>query len=418
LLDLWPLRRLNVPWRTSPLPSPAGGAGLSAELSKRPSAMGGGEGAPIQRLVAEKLPFFIVSAVFCVITFRIQSAHDALASFHQVGIGLRMENVICSYAGYLGKIFWPTGLAIIYPFPGSFDPVQVWLCALLLLAISALCLLQLPRRPYLAVGWFWFLGTLVPVVGLVQLGLQGMADRYTYLPMIGLVIALVWLVSDWVRTNSILKWTAGAATAAILLVCLVLTSRELPDWRDNIALFTHTIAVTRNNSLAEFPLAKGFEHKGLLRQAAVHYRIAIARGPDDENFWPNFYLAILFNKGGHYKEAKACLETAVKIKPNQPDSLNNLAWLLCTCPDKTVRDGETAVKLAEKACELTHDGSARYLTTLAAAYADVGQFDDAVATIQKAGGLAQETGQTQLFNADADLLQLFTNHQTYTDTSK
>jgi tetratricopeptide (TPR) repeat protein len=396
LLDVWPLRRFNA------LAAPKPGEG----------------GSTLQRLLREKLPFFIASAFFCVITFRIQKAHDALASLHEIGMGARLENVIYSYAGYLGKFLWPSNLSLLYPFPNSFDIVQVALSGLLLLAISALCILQFSRRPYLAVGWLWFLGTMVPVIGLVQLGEQGIADRYTYLPLIGPVISIVWLVSDWVQTNPFRKWAAVSVTAVILAVCVVLTTRQLQYWHDTITLFTRTIAVTQDNYLAEYPLAKAFELEGLDRQAAVHYRIAIAKGPIVENFWPNFYFAELLAKGGHYQEARERMETAVQIKPEHTDALNNLAWLLSTCPDKKVRDGERAIQLAEHACELTHDGSAKYLTTLSAAYAEAGRFDDAIATVEKAGALAQQTGQSGLFSGDAKLLELFTDHQTYTDQLK
>ena len=397
LLDFWPLKRFDVPG------SREGREGIEKRI-------------PFQRLLREKLLFFVASALFCVITFRIQKDHAALTSLHQIGMGARLENVISSYTGYLGKFFWPSNLAAIYPFPDGFHLVQVTLSGLLLVAISALCILQLSRRPYLAVGWFWFLGTMVPVIGLVQLSEQGMADRYTYLPLIGPAISLVWLISEWVETNLFRERAAVSAAVVILAVCATLTTRQLTYWRDTVTLFTRTIAVTQNNSLAQFPLAKAFENEGLLRLAAVHYRLAVARGQDAENFWPNFYFAEMLAKEGYYQEAKERLETAVQIKPDGSDALNNLAWLLSTCPDKHARNGERAVQLAEHACELAHDGSARYLTTLSAAYAEAGRFDDAIATIQKAGALAQETGQSGLFNADARLLELFTDHQTYTDT--
>ena len=400
LLDLWPLKRLNAP-----------GSREESALAAPKQSEGG---STVQRLLTEKLPFFVASALFCVVTFRIQKAHDALASLHQIGVGARFENVICSYAGYLGKFFWPSNLAVLYPFPSSFDVIQVVLCGLLLIAISALSILQLSRRPYLAVGWFWYLGTLVPVIGLVQLGEQGIADRYTYLPLIGPVVSLVWLVSEWVQTSSFRKWAAVSATALILAACAVLTTRQMQYWRDTVTLFTRTIAVTQNNSLAEYPLAKALEANGQLKQAAVHFHLAIARGPDDQSFWPNFYFAELLGHWGRFPEAKKCLETAVQVKPDETDALNNLAWLLSTCPDAKVRDGARAVQVAQRACELTHDGSAKYLTTLAAAYAEAGRFDDAISTIQKAGELAQQTGQSGLLNGDAQLAQLFMNHQTYT----
>ncbi len=167
LLDYWPLGRFN---------------------------QGSTESRPTIKLIIEKIPFFALAVFFSLLTFHIQKTHYAISTLEYLGLGGRLENATLSYVNYLGKFFWPSKLALLYPYPSSFDGVEVLLGVLLLLAISALCLLQLSRRPYLAVGWFWYLGTMVPVIGLVQVGIAGMADRYTYLPLIGPAISVVWLV--------------------------------------------------------------------------------------------------------------------------------------------------------------------------------------------------------------------------------
>jgi hypothetical protein len=408
LLDFWPLKRFDytITQRQS-------SEGAAAKESEPPHV---GSYAPV---FTEKIRFFAASALFCIITYHVQKTHNAVTSLHQIGMGVRIENAISSYVGYLGKFFWPSNLAVIYPFPMSFDTVQGVLSGLLLIAISALCILQLSRRPYLAVGWFWYLGTMIPVIGLVQLAEQGMADRYTYLPLIGPVVSLVWLVGDWAGTNARWKIPALSAAVVILAVLPVLTEKQLTFWRDSATLFERTVSVTGENGAAEYSLALGLEHSGLLRQAAVHYRIAASIPPDTDHYYANYSFAEVLEKLGQYREAEARMDTALKMTPESaPDSaiaLNHFALLLSTCPDAKLRDGPRAVQLAERACELTHDGSARYLTTLADAYAEAGRFDDAIATIQKAGGLAQQTGQTRLFNEDAQMLQLFMNHQIYTN---
>ncbi len=378
LLDFWPLQRLNR--------------------------------ATVRRLLMEKIPFFALTVFFCVLTFWLQKKYTAVRSLEQIGMVTRLENATLSYVNYLGHFFWPSNLAVIYPYPQSFDVVQVLLAALLLLAISAFCVLQLPRRPYLAVGWFWYLGTMVPVIGLVQVGEAAMADRYTYLPLIGPAISLVWLVAEWAGTK--FSKTLATAAAAILLVgCLVLTRKQLWYWQDSVALFGHEIAVMPGDAFAEFSLGKGFEMEGRLQEAAVHYRSAIALKPGD--FESNLNLGALYLQQGYYHEAAARFESILKSNPDSPMALNNLAWMLATCPEARVQDHPRAVKLAERACELTHYQNATFVTTLAMAYGEAGRFDDGIAMTQKAIALAQLEGNADMAGKDERLLQLYEAHQPY-----
>jgi Tfp pilus assembly protein PilF len=336
-------------------------------------------------------------------------------SLERFGIGTRIENTILSYVNYPGKFFWPTDLAMLYPYPRSFDVLQVLPAALLLLAISGLCILQMRRRPYLAAGWFWYLVMMAPVIGLVQIGLQSMADRHTYLSMVGPTMSLVWLVGEWAGTNWFRKGLAGCLAVAALAGCVILTGKQLSLWRDTDTLFEHTLAVTAENGVAEYPLALGLEHDGLFRQAAIQYRIALTLPPDNLHYEANFYLAEIMARLGQNREAVARLNTALELKPDSADAMNNLAWILSTCPDANIRDGPRAAQLAQRACELTHYQAIPLITTLAAAYAEEGDFDKAIATTQQAIALAQQQGNAQMDDANEELLQVYSNHQTYSE---
>jgi tetratricopeptide (TPR) repeat protein len=227
---------------------------------------------------------------------------------------------------------------------------------------------------------------------------------------------MVWLVGECVRNHSFGKYVALSTTAFILLVCAVLTERQLSYWKDTVTLFERTVNVTPGNSVSQIFLAVGLEHEGLSRQAAVHYRIAAIEHPDFEHFSANFYLAELMAKSGYYQEAEDRLEVALHIVPDSTDAMNNLAWILATCPDAKVRNGARAAQWGERACGLTHDRNPVYLTTLAAAYAEAGRFDDAIATTQKAITLADQYGQDALSEGNQELLQTYTAHPTYAQT--
>ena len=370
----------------------------------------------VRSLLFEKWRFFAASAFLCVLTYWF---HKTTADIHLAGeftIGNRIENALLSYVNYLGKFFWPVNLAIPYPYPQSFDVVQVLLATLLLLAISAFCILQLSRRPYLAVGWFWYLVSMLPVIGLVQIGTQAMDDRHTYISLIGPSLSLVWLVGEWMRNHPLWKYLALSATAVTMAVCAFLTEMQLQLWKDTATLFSHTLAVTPENPIAEEVLALGLQQEGLLHQAAVHYRIAISSHQYSDHFMSNFRMAGLMKSMGYDREAEARLEAALKIIPNSTDAMNNLAWSLATAPDAKARNGARAVQWAERACDLTHYENPVFMTTLAAAYAEAGRFDDAVDMTQKTIALANQYGLDALAESNQELLQTYSAHQTYAQT--
>jgi hypothetical protein len=237
-------------------------------------------------LVLEKWPFFALAAAFSIITFLVQRGEAATPSLTQLGPGIRLENVIVSYLRYLAWTVWPANLAPYYSFPfDSHFYLALWpdweigAAALLLGCISALCLAQIVRRPYLAIGWFWYLGTMVPVIGLVQIGGRGMADRYTYIPLIGPVISLVWLISE--------KWAAGifsrtflaVVTTAVLAASILQTRHQLQFWKNTESLSHHIMEVTGESAQAEYRTGLRLEQKGDFRQAIIHYNNAMTMQP-------------------------------------------------------------------------------------------------------------------------------------------
>jgi protein O-mannosyl-transferase len=403
-------------------------------------------------LVIEKWPFFALTAVFCAVTFLVQHNSDATPSLQQLGFGLRLENIIASYVRYLIWTAWPANLAVYYSFPyDSHFYLALWpaweivAAALLMAGASVLCLKQIVRRPYLAVGWFWYLGTMVPVIGLVQVGGQGMADRYTYIPLIGPVIALVWLVSEKWSSGIFARTLLAILTAAVLSVSIVQTRHQLQFWKNTETLSRHTIEVTGENTRAEYILALGLEHKGDIPAAMIHYRNAMTSQPavkeafyamgrlfgqqgkwtlaelayskmlenNPDDFTAHLGLVTVLPHLGRSAEAETHLKAALQACPDTPDALNNLAWTLATSGTANLRDGARAVELAERACKLTDYRETIMVGTLGAAYAEAGRFDDAIATAQKACTLATESGKTELLNINQNLLELYRQHQPY-----
>jgi Flp pilus assembly protein TadD len=422
LLDVWPLRRMtNDRWQV-------------AELKK---------------LTMEKWPFFALAAVFCAATFWIQHDYAAMTPWDKLGLDARVANAISGYVNYPAQLFWPVNLAAIYPFPKSYDVTEMVLKAALLATVSAGCVTQLARRPWLAVGWFWYLGTALPVIGIVQVGSQSMADRYTYLPLIGPVMAIVWMAAEMFsrrRGGNVFL----ATVATIMLTALVcLTTRQLAFWRNTIALFAHNIAVTPENAAAHYTLGLGFEHAGDTNRAIVCYRAAKALEPGDPQTRRN--LAALLLKQGHLPaaeneydellllnpddfaahaslagvlaargrtdEAVLQLNDALRLNPDSVEALNNLAWALATSSRSELRDGAHAVQLAQHASELTHYQKTIYVGTLAAAYAEAGRFTDAIATAEKACELAGKTGETGLLQKNRELLELYRAHRPYHESA-
>jgi Tfp pilus assembly protein PilF len=399
----------------------------------------------LKRLILEKIPMVALAVVICVVTFSIQDRSGAMSSFSSFPLQLRAMNAIASYAKYLEKSAWPAHLAFFYPYPRSV-PAGVFVVALVFLAgISYLAFKCRRQHPCLAVGWLWYLGMLLPVIGLVKVGSEAMADRYMYLPSVGLFVAFVWGVADALRGHA--SWCRAALAAGFLLVP-VLAIRTYCDslvWHDSGTLARHALEVTTDNAAAQICLGGSLFRQGKLDEAAGHFEEATRIAPGYSRVWLYFGQAQL--KQGKPKPALESLRTAERLDPDDADTclylaqayqldgdtalavryyrrsnelekdqslvLDNLAWLLATAADPAVRNGTEAVQLAERACELTHYHKAICMGTLAAAYAEAGKFELAAAMAERARARALENGNKEVAARNEELLALYKAGRAY-----
>lgn len=252
-------------------------------------------------LAMEKVPLLLLSAASAIVTVKAQKAGDAIGSVVQYPLSARLENAIVAYARYIGKAVWPTRLTPIYPHPGtSLKLWEVAAAAVVLLAITALTLAA-KRRCYLLVGWLWFLGTLVPMIGLVQVGTQAMADRYAYLPFIGLFIMVAWLVAEWAEEWHIPEtWLSGVGAVCILALALV-AHRQIGYWGDNLALWSHAVQAEPGSFIAEDNLGGALLEAGHYDEAMQHFHAALALDGTDPMSRLN--IAADDQKHGHLQQA-------------------------------------------------------------------------------------------------------------------
>jgi tetratricopeptide (TPR) repeat protein len=455
LLDYWPLNRFGL----STLNSGESRAGPQLSTKR------------VLRLLLEKIPFFVLSAASCVVTIFAQ--HEAIQSFENLSLPMRVGNALISYAAYLGQMFWPAGLAVLYPFTARSVGVSEVVLSVVVLAGISTGVLVLRRRPYLLTGWLWYLIMLVPVIGIVQVGVQARADRYTYLPQIGMYLLLTWaaaeLCAGWRHRRVVL---GGCAT--VILVALIFCARvQASYWRNSESLWTHTLACTSDNYTAHNNLGDALFQKGRVDEAIAHFQQALQIYPDyaeahynlgcallqkgnvDEaivqyqktlQINPNYAKAhinlgnVLLKMGnvdeaivqyqkalqiepdntdahnnlgsalltkGRMDEAIVQYQKALQIEPDYAKAQNNLAWVLATCPQASLRNGNEAVALAQRANQLTGDGNPVVLGTLAIAYAEAGRFPEAVETAQRALQLAETQSNTALADAIRSQLKLY-----------
>ena len=271
-------------------------------------------------LLAEKAPFFLLAAASSVITYIVQRKGGAVST--SISFGARAANALVSYVRYMGKLVWPENLSILYPHPGHWPAWQVTASAVLLLAIFAAIILLARRQPYLTVGWLWFCGTLVPVIGLVQVGIQSMADRYTYVPLIGLFIMLVWGLDELVPARPWRGQALAVGAGLMLAACALLTERQIGFWRDSEALFGHAVKATRDNYLACNNLGFYLNNHGRTAEAMDNYRMALKINPSYEDALNNLGYMLAGQK--KYFDAIPLYEKALRIRPNNAEVHNNL----------------------------------------------------------------------------------------------
>src|SRR5438270_2177448 len=456
LLDYWPLRRIQT-----------------AHVSSRWSVA--------SRLLIEKIPLLILSVGACVITFVLQKR--TAEAIPPLPFLWRTENALASYVIYVLKTLCPTHLAVFYPHPNNtFAIWEVIFTIVALLAITAGAIAFRSQRPYLSTGWFWYLVMLVPVIGFVQVGEQGHADRYTYLPQVGLFVAAVWFAADVAkvrRSRSRLAITTAVATLVILALAWM-AFIQTSYWHNSETLWSHALAVTSDNDVAhnnlgylcvdrdeldkaishfetalrirsgkrdphydvgsafmQMNLANALARKGRSDEALVHYDEAIALQP----YYADAYYnrgSVFFEKGrvdeamadwewtlqmqpgdanahtglgnallqkGSPKEALTHYEQALTLAPEDPHCRNNMAWVLATSSDASIRDGIKAIDLAQVAVALSGGREPRFLRTLAAANAESGRFPEALGVAQQAIAIARMQGKGALANRlETDLM--------------
>ncbi len=281
--------------------------------------------------IREKLPFFAMSAISCAVTLYAQSSAGSVGDLERFPVGSRIANAAVSYVGYLVHTAWPAKLAVPYPYPYyALSPLNVAGSLAVLAAVSLIAHRFVRDRPYLTLGWVWYLVTLVPVIGLVQVGLQAMADRYTYLPLIGIFIAIVWAVSD--VSGALLpdagrRRVASAAMAAAVILALSATTRaQLGHWRSATSLFEHALQVSRNNPMAHTGLGIERYRQGQLHDAEEQFRAALAVRPDYVEAHVN--LAAVLTARGLHEQAIDHYRQAMAVRPIEPEILKNLAGAL------------------------------------------------------------------------------------------
>ncbi len=381
LLDYWPLGRLQFGQNVKH---------LGRQRSKSTNAVS--QRQSLYHLLWEKVPFLAISAISSVVTFLVQRSAGSVAPIEALPLIVRIANAIVSYLTYIQKMIWPSRLAMFYPYPDKTD--LIWRAAafaLLLgfITVAVVCLMR--RRKYLFTGWLWYLGTLVPVIGLVQVGEQAFADRYTYVPLAGLFIVIAWGVPDLLAKWRFRKPALAASAIAVLLALSICAHRQQRHWRNTTTLCEHAFEVTRDNYVAHFCIAGDFLQKGKNDQAIAHYSHSL-------QIKQNYFIALgglaaALCRQGQTDQAVEYYTKAIQHKPDWVFPINNLAWIRATHKQAKFRNPEEAVRLAERACQLTKYRNPTILDTLAAAYAAAGRYSDAVATTQKALELAQSSNE-------------------------
>ncbi len=496
LIDYWPLNRIQ----------------RARDRGRRTETR-----STITKLLVEKIPLLVLSGAASATALVTQ--YSGLAATDAVAPAWLIGNAFVSWVAYIRQMIWPQNLAVFYPHPkGSLPLWEIALSIAFLTAISAGAWLLRKRRPYLLTGWLWYVGMLVPVIGIVQVGLQARADRYTYLPQIGLYVALTWAAADvsksWRHRRIILSVAATAVLAALTWSAWIQTSY----WRDSESLWMHTLAVTSDNDnirqhLCDALLDKGrvddaimhariavkmrpesadahnalgaaLSRKGQLDEALVHLRAALELNPNvlrlhynlanallqegevdaaiahyqrELEIQPNFAeghnnLANALFRKGQPSEALVHLQEALRLNPNyaearnnlgialsqkgemreaiaqwnktleiQPDNLDaqcNLAWVFATFPDAGIRNGSKALELTKRALELSGRGNARIWRLAAAAYAENGQFPEAINAAENAVRLAKAEGNSTLVRTLEMNIALFQENLPLRDTSQ
>jgi len=366
LLDYWPLER----YRIGPSDDDTRATAPAPSHGKEPRSI-------FFRLLSEKVPFFVLAAGSSIVTFLAQQGGGAIKTVEVFPVKIRIANALLSYVNYIGKMIWPHRLAVLYPHPGS--SLSMWQAAgagLLLACLSIATVRAALRHPYLAVGWFWYLGTLLPVIGLVQVGSQAMADRYTYVPLIGLFIIVAWGMFELLERTRHGQILLVFSSVVMISLLMILSWAQARHWRTSVTLFEHTVQVTSNNYLAHNNLGAAMFEQGKLDEAILHYARALEIKP---NYWSaHNNLALVLAEQGKLKEAFDHYQEALKIKPHDAGIHNNFGTFLA-------QQGklDQAIAHFSRALELKPDFAEVY-SNLGNVFKQQGKMDKAIAHYYKA----------------------------------
>ena len=300
LLDWWPLGRFPG--------SPPG------PVRSYPMVTG-------KTIVLEKVPFLLLSAASLGVTLRAQT-HKA-AAFVAPDVYTSVSNALISYVVYLVKLFWPANLAVLYPYPTAGIPLWQPLASALFLGVVSVSVLLLGRRfPYLILGWFWYLWTLIPVIGFFQVGAQARADRYTYIPLIGVTAAVLWLLGEVAsKRNELRRWLSAAAVVAVFLMTGA-AFRQTTLWRDSITLYEHTVGVTEDNYIIHYNLGNAYRNADRYQDAIASYRKVLSINPRHANAYNN--LGLIYIRLDLLPDATSMFQKAAGLEWYNPLFLLNL----------------------------------------------------------------------------------------------
>ena len=310
LLDYWPLDRIKWGRQTKRIPK---------EKDR--------QDVPVWRLMIEKIPLLVLSAILSAITYSAQQHGGAVAALEKLPLDFRIANMFISYMRYIGKTIWPSRLAVFYPsLPLNLPNATVGICVLLFILISAFSIYIGRRRKYIAMGWLWYVGTLVPVIGLVQAGVQAMANRYMYIPILGLLIIIAWAVKDLIANRPRCKKIMAVLAAVVLLSAIILTRTQVRYWRNSMALFEYALKVTENNATAENNYGALLFEAGRLDEAVLHLSKAVRISPTFFEARNNLGQSLL--KQGKPNEAIACFNELIKHKQDSAQVYYHLAMAM------------------------------------------------------------------------------------------
>jgi len=370
LLDLWPLGRVAAfPDRAARGDARQGAPPGAARSPRRAPARVG-------VLLLEKVPLLLLTVAFSALAYLMQMRSGAVPVGDKLSIGLRVANALVAYVRYLGMALWPADLAVLYPFDTALPAWQPIAAGLALLLASAVVVRVARRLPYVLVGWLWYLGTLVPVIGLVQIGSQGFADRYTYVPLIGIFIIIAWggrdLVARWALPVPLVAGVGSALLAAYAAAAWVQVGR----WCDGVTLLTHTVAVTRDNCVARNNLGVALAGRGEIDAALEQFREAVRIKPDYADPYNNIGLA--FWRRGDIAAAAEQYRRALQYDPGSPETQSNLGLALSRLGQR-----DAGIAHLQEALRLDPSFAGAYVN-LGNALRDSGRTDEAIAQYEQA----------------------------------